>query len=128
VLISLQLSFLLPYYFTYTITLVLVDLQHEFMHTVSLALALLTTSSFCGCVFCVLQQTKCTATGFVIDPLGSRRILTNAHAVANQVAVKVRKHGSAQKFNARVLAVGHEVRTAGPTGTAHDRHAATIIS
>jgi hypothetical protein len=30
--------------------------------------------------------------------------------VANQVAVKVRKHGSAQKFNARVLAVGHEVR------------------
>jgi hypothetical protein len=56
-----------------------------------------------------LQQTKCTATGFVIAPLGSRRILTNAHAVANQVAVKVRKHGSAQKFNARVLAVGHEV-------------------
>lgn len=56
------------------------------------------------------QQTKCTATGFVIAPLGSRKILTNAHAVANQVAVKVRKHGSAQKFNARVLAVGHEVR------------------
>jgi hypothetical protein len=55
------------------------------------------------------QQTKCTATGFVISPLGSRRILTNAHAVANQVAIKVRKHGSAQKFNARVLAVGHEV-------------------
>lgn len=46
----------------------------------------------------------------MISPLGSRRILTNAHAVANQVAVKVRKHGSAQKFNARVLAVGHEVR------------------
>lgn len=58
----------------------------------------------------MLQQTKCTATGFVISPLGSRRILTNAHAVANQIAVKIRKHGCAQKFNARVLAVGHEVR------------------
>jgi hypothetical protein len=57
----------------------------------------------------MLSQTKCTATGFVIEPLGKRRILTNAHAVANQVQVKVRKHGSAQKFSARVLAVGHEV-------------------
>ena len=58
----------------------------------------------------MLSQTKCTATGFVIEPLGKRRILTNAHAVANQVQVKVRKHGSAQKYTARVLAVGHEVR------------------
>jgi S1-C subfamily serine protease len=56
------------------------------------------------------QQTKCTATGFVIAPLSSRRILTNAHAVANQVAIKIRKHGSAQRYTARVLAVGHEVR------------------
>jgi hypothetical protein len=55
------------------------------------------------------QQTKCTATGFVIAPLSSRRILTNAHAVANQVAIKIRKHGSAQRYTARVLAVGHEV-------------------
>lgn len=54
------------------------------------------------------QQTKCTATGFVIAPLSSRRVLTNAHAVANQVAVKIRKHGSAQRYTARVLAVGHE--------------------
>lgn len=53
-------------------------------------------------------QTKCTASGFAISPLQERRILTNAHAVANQVVVKVRKHGSAQKFNARVVAVGHE--------------------
>eukprot|EP00877_Chromochloris_zofingiensis_P007489 jgi/Chrzof1/2994/Cz12g07110.t1 len=53
-------------------------------------------------------QSTCTASGFVISPLGERRILTNAHAVANHVVVKVRKHGSAQKFNARVLAVGHE--------------------
>jgi hypothetical protein len=55
------------------------------------------------------QQTKCTATGFVVAPLSSRRILTNAHAVANEVAIKVRKHGSAQRYTARVLAVGHEV-------------------
>lgn len=54
----------------------------------------------------------------MIAPLGSRRILTNAHAVANQVAVKVRKHGSAQKFNARVLAVGHEVSMQQHYGTA----------
>ena len=30
-------------------------------------------------------QTKCTASGFVIAPASSRRILTNAHAVANHV-------------------------------------------
>lgn len=58
-------------------------------------------------------QSTCTASGFVISPLGERRILTNAHAVANHVVVKVRKHGSAQKFNARVLAVGHEVSCVG---------------
>ena len=30
-------------------------------------------------------QSKCTASGFAISPLEQRRILTNAHAVANQV-------------------------------------------
>lgn len=30
-------------------------------------------------------QSKCTASGFAIAPLSSRRILTNAHAVANEV-------------------------------------------
>lgn len=80
------------------------------LHTVATGRGCADHPFFLRVCVCVLQQTKCTATGFVISPLGSRRILTNAHAVANQVAVKVRKHGSAQKFNARVLAVGHEVR------------------
>ncbi|KAI8476024.1 MAG: trypsin-like cysteine/serine peptidase domain-containing protein [Monoraphidium minutum] len=53
-------------------------------------------------------QCKCTASGFAISPLQERRLLTNAHAVANQVVVKVRKHGSAHKYDARVIAVGHE--------------------
>ncbi|KIZ01125.1 Protease Do-like 10 [Monoraphidium neglectum] len=53
-------------------------------------------------------QTKCTASGFAISPREERRILTNAHAVSNQVVVKVRKHGNAHKYNARVVAVGHE--------------------
>jgi hypothetical protein len=54
-------------------------------------------------------QTKSTATAFAIHPISSRRILTNAHAVANQIQVQLRKHGSARKFPARVVAVGHEV-------------------
>jgi hypothetical protein len=35
-------------------------------------------------------QTKCTASGFAVSPLESRRILTNAHAVANQVGAGAR--------------------------------------
>lgn len=54
-------------------------------------------------------QSKCTASGFVIPPLSSRRILTNAHATADQVMVMVRKHNNAKKFAAKVLASGHEV-------------------
>ncbi|EFJ52282.1 trypsin family [Volvox carteri f. nagariensis] len=56
----------------------------------------------------MMTQTKSTASGFVVAPLSSRRILTNAHAVANQVQVMLRKHGNARKYPARVLAVGHE--------------------
>lgn len=54
-------------------------------------------------------QTKSTASGFIVAPLSARRILTNAHAVAGQVQVTLRKHGGARKYPARVLAVGHEV-------------------
>lgn len=43
--------------------------------------------------------------GFVIS---GRRIITNAHVVADQTFVKVRKHGSPEKFKAKVEAVGHE--------------------
>ncbi|GLC63300.1 hypothetical protein PLESTF_000021700 [Pleodorina starrii] len=56
----------------------------------------------------MMGQTKSTASGFVVAPLSARRILTNAHAVANAVQVMLRKHGNARKFPARVLAVGHE--------------------
>lgn len=50
-------------------------------------------------------QTKCTASGFAI---ANRRILTNAHAVAYHTSVQVRKHGVAEKFTARVLAIAHD--------------------
>mmetsp|Transcript_7857 Transcript_7857/g.12575 ORF Transcript_7857/g.12575 Transcript_7857/m.12575 type:complete len:241 (-) Transcript_7857:2063-2785(-) len=51
------------------------------------------------------RQQKSTSSGFVIS---GKRILTNAHSVANQTSVMVRKHGSADKYVAKVLAVGHE--------------------
>ena len=35
-----------------------------------------------------------------------RRLLTNAHVVANQSSVMVRKHGSAKKYPAQVRALG----------------------
>lgn len=43
--------------------------------------------------------------GFVIS---GRRILTNAHVVADHTFVLVRKHGSPIKYRAEVKAVGHE--------------------
>jgi hypothetical protein len=43
--------------------------------------------------------------GFVI---AGQRILTNAHVVANQTFVLVRKHGTSTKYRAEVEAVGHE--------------------
>ncbi|XP_002971553.2 protease Do-like 10, mitochondrial [Selaginella moellendorffii] len=46
-----------------------------------------------------------TGSGFAIS---DRRILTNAHVVADHSYVMVRKHGSAVKFRAKVQAVGHE--------------------
>lgn len=43
--------------------------------------------------------------GFVIS---GRRIITNAHVVADHSFVLVRKHGSPIKHRAKVQAVGHE--------------------
>eukprot|EP00741_Cyanophora_paradoxa_P006951 tig00001065_g6725.t1 len=51
------------------------------------------------------RQSKSTSSGFAIE---GRRIVTNAHSVANQTSVQVRKHGDAEKYTARVLAVAHE--------------------
>lgn len=50
-------------------------------------------------------QREITGSGFVIH---GRRILTNAHVVADHTFVLVRKHGSPTKHRAEVLAVGHE--------------------
>ena len=43
--------------------------------------------------------------GFVIP---GRKIITNAHVVADHTFVLVRKHGSPTKYRAEVQAVGHE--------------------
>lgn len=51
------------------------------------------------------SQRETMGSGFVIS---GRRILTNAHVVADHTFVLVRKHGSPTKHKAEVLAVGHE--------------------
>ncbi|CAH8257045.1 unnamed protein product [Arabidopsis lyrata] len=53
----------------------------------------------------ISMQSECTGSGFVIS---GKRILTNAHVVADQTSVKVRKHGSPKKYKAKVQVVGHE--------------------
>lgn len=50
-------------------------------------------------------QRETMGSGFVID---GRRIITNAHVVADQTFVLVRKHGSPNKYRAQVDAIGHE--------------------
>lgn len=51
------------------------------------------------------SQRETMGSGFVIS---GRRILTNAHVVADYTFVLVRKHGSPTKYRAEVQAVGHE--------------------
>jgi len=51
------------------------------------------------------RQTSSTSSGFVIP---GRRILGNAHGVTYQTSVRVRRHGDATKYAAKVLHVGHE--------------------
>ena len=51
------------------------------------------------------QQSSATGSGFVID---GGRILTNAHIVANQTFLQVRKQGDPKKYIARLEVVGHE--------------------
>ncbi|XP_010511113.1 PREDICTED: putative protease Do-like 3, mitochondrial [Camelina sativa] len=53
----------------------------------------------------ISMQSECTGSGFVIS---GKKILTNAHVVADHTSVKVRKHGSPTKYKAKVLAIGHE--------------------
>mmetsp|Transcript_39712 Transcript_39712/g.64406 ORF Transcript_39712/g.64406 Transcript_39712/m.64406 type:complete len:625 (+) Transcript_39712:172-2046(+) len=51
------------------------------------------------------RQTTSTSSGFAI---AGKKIITNAHSVADQTSVTVRKHGCPDKFIARVVVVGHE--------------------
>jgi len=51
------------------------------------------------------RQYSTTASGFAVS---EKRIVTNAHAVAFQTSIRVRKHGSAEKFVARVIGVCHQ--------------------
>ena len=40
--------------------------------------------------------------------IGGKRVLTNAHVVADQVLVEVRRHGHSDRYQAQVLSVSHE--------------------
>ncbi len=51
------------------------------------------------------QQNSGTGSGFVLD---GGRIITNAHVVANQTFLQVRKQGDPKKYIARLVCVGHE--------------------
>jgi len=51
------------------------------------------------------RQYSTTASGFIIS---GRRIITNAHAVGFQTSIRVRKHGSAEKFVAKLIGVCHQ--------------------
>lgn len=51
------------------------------------------------------SQRETMGSGFVIP---GKRILTNAHVVADHTFVLVRKHGSPTKYRAEIQAVGHE--------------------
>eukprot|EP01111_Echinosteliopsis_oligospora_P012560 TRINITY_DN430_c0_g1_i1.p1 TRINITY_DN430_c0_g1~~TRINITY_DN430_c0_g1_i1.p1 ORF type:complete len:528 (-),score=111.79 TRINITY_DN430_c0_g1_i1:116-1699(-) len=51
------------------------------------------------------RQYSTTASGFAIS---EKRIVTNAHAVAFQTSIRVRKHGSAEKFVAKMVGVCHQ--------------------
>ncbi|XP_076903638.1 protease Do-like 10, mitochondrial [Bidens hawaiensis] len=51
------------------------------------------------------SQRESMGSGFVIS---GKRIVTNAHVVADHTFVLVRKHGSPTKYKAEVKAVGHE--------------------
>jgi S1-C subfamily serine protease len=48
---------------------------------------------------------RSAASGFIIS---EKRILTNAHVVANQTFIEVRRNGNPKRYQARVLSVSHD--------------------
>lgn len=63
------------------------------------------SSCLLWCSFLSLKNLNDGDAGFVIP---GKKILTNAHVVADHSFVLVRKHGSPTKYRAEVKAVGHE--------------------
>lgn len=51
------------------------------------------------------QSYRSSASGFIID---GQRILTNAHVVANQTFIEVRRNGNPKRYQAHVLSVSHD--------------------
>ncbi|CAF1118870.1 unnamed protein product [Rotaria sp. Silwood1] len=51
------------------------------------------------------RQVPKASSGFIIN---NRWILSNAHAVANASSIRIRKHGDAKKYPARILYMAHE--------------------
>lgn len=49
-----------------------------------------------------------SGSGAIVETSRGLRVLTNAHCVENAVYVEVRRHGSPEKHQARVEAIGHE--------------------
>ncbi|CAF1312009.1 unnamed protein product [Rotaria sordida] len=67
---------------------------------------------FCASIPCnfylpwqMKRQVVKTASGFIIK---NRWILSNAHAVTNASCIRIRKHGDAKKYPARILYIAHE--------------------
>lgn len=80
------------------------DGETDIFHSVVKIFTIFTEPNF-GQPWSMCHQKKATGTGFLV---AGRRIITNAHVVAYHTAVQVRKHGSPDKFTAKVLAIAHD--------------------
>lgn len=58
------------------------------------------------CPWTRTQQVQSSGSGFIIS---QNRIMTNAHVVANAIDIRVRPHGSARRFAAKVQTYGPDV-------------------
>lgn len=76
----------------------------DIFHSVVKIFTIFTEPNF-GQPWSMCTQKKATGTGFLVS---GKRIITNAHVVAYHTAVQVRKHGSPDKFTAKVLAIAHD--------------------